>query len=90
MAIMGTHGIKLEKLADMRKYCKPDFRKENLWQKTIRNIMTIIRVINVTQETLATVGKRNSVARYVNTMVALIVKTATRWIYNHISISIQK
>ena len=27
MAIMGTHGIKLEKLADMRKYCKPDFRK---------------------------------------------------------------
>ena len=28
MAIMGTHGIKLEKLADMRKYCKPAFRKE--------------------------------------------------------------
>ena len=25
MAIMGTHGIKLEKLADMRKYCKPQF-----------------------------------------------------------------
>ena len=30
MAIMGTHGIKLEKLADMRKYCKPDFRQSKL------------------------------------------------------------
>ena len=27
MAIMGTHGIKLEKLADMRKYCKPDIKE---------------------------------------------------------------
>ena len=43
--------------------------------------MTIIRVINVHQGTLAMVGKRNSVARYVNTMVAAIVKTAIRWIY---------
>ena len=44
-------------------------------------MMTTIRVINVAQDTLATVGKHNSVARYVNTMVAGIVKTATRWIF---------
>ena len=60
---------------------KPDFRKENLWQKIIQNMMTIIRVINVHQGTLATVGKHNSVAHYVNTMVVVIVKTVTRWIY---------
>ena len=37
MAIMGTHGIKLEKLADMRKYCKPDIKgvisKQKIRQK---------------------------------------------------------
>ena len=43
--------------------------------------MTIILVIIVQAKILVMDGKHNFVALYVNTMVAGIVKTATRWIY---------